>query len=87
MSDSALQGIRAIELGQGVSAPFCAKLLADYGMQVWFWIPYNDRDITTREGMRLNLTSANFDSLTAFLDRWVTQHPLEDHAHLVWSKP
>jgi crotonobetainyl-CoA:carnitine CoA-transferase CaiB-like acyl-CoA transferase len=34
MSDSALQGIRAIELGQGVSAAFCAKLLGDYGADV-----------------------------------------------------
>jgi benzylsuccinate CoA-transferase BbsF subunit len=34
MSESALQGIRAIELGQGVSAPFCAKLFADYGADV-----------------------------------------------------
>ena len=34
MSDSALQGIRAIELGQGVSAPFCAKLFGDYGADV-----------------------------------------------------
>jgi benzylsuccinate CoA-transferase BbsF subunit len=34
MSDNALQGIRAIELGEGVSAPFCAKLLGDYGADV-----------------------------------------------------
>ncbi len=30
----ALEGIRVVELGQGVSAPFCAKLLADYGADV-----------------------------------------------------
>ncbi|MHC4308175.1 MAG: CaiB/BaiF CoA-transferase family protein, partial [Planctomycetota bacterium] len=30
----ALEGIRVVELGQGVSAPFCAKLLADYGAEV-----------------------------------------------------
>ena len=34
MVDGALQGIRVIELGQGVSAPFCAKLFADYGAEV-----------------------------------------------------
>ncbi|MCP4036855.1 MAG: CoA transferase, partial [bacterium] len=30
----ALEGIRVIELGGGVSAPFCAKLFADYGAEV-----------------------------------------------------
>lgn len=30
----ALQGVRVIELGQGVSAPFCAQLFADYGAEV-----------------------------------------------------
>ncbi len=30
----ALEGIRVVELGQGVSAPFCAKLLSDYGAEV-----------------------------------------------------
>ena len=30
----ALEGVRVVELGQGVSAPFCAKLLADYGAEV-----------------------------------------------------
>ncbi|MBW2421624.1 MAG: CoA transferase [Deltaproteobacteria bacterium] len=30
----ALEGLRIVELGQGVSAPFCAKLLADYGAEV-----------------------------------------------------
>lgn len=29
-----LEGIRALELGEQVSAPFCAKLLADYGADV-----------------------------------------------------
>ncbi len=34
MSKEALSEIRVIELGEGVSAPFCAKLLADYGADV-----------------------------------------------------
>jgi len=29
-----LAGVRVVELGEGVSAPFCAKLLADYGADV-----------------------------------------------------
>ena len=31
MSGDALAGIRVVELGSEVSAPFCAKLFADYG--------------------------------------------------------
>ncbi|MBI4518649.1 MAG: CoA transferase [Deltaproteobacteria bacterium] len=34
MADGALSGITVVELGQGVSAPFCAKLFADYGADV-----------------------------------------------------
>jgi crotonobetainyl-CoA:carnitine CoA-transferase CaiB-like acyl-CoA transferase len=34
MPENALKGIRVIELGQGVSAPFCGKLFADYGADV-----------------------------------------------------
>lgn len=34
MTEGALSGIRVVELGQGVSAPFCAKLFADYGADV-----------------------------------------------------
>jgi crotonobetainyl-CoA:carnitine CoA-transferase CaiB-like acyl-CoA transferase len=34
MPDDALTGLRVIELGQGVSAPFCAKLFSDYGADV-----------------------------------------------------
>jgi crotonobetainyl-CoA:carnitine CoA-transferase CaiB-like acyl-CoA transferase len=30
----ALEGVRVVELGQAVSAPFCARLLADYGAEV-----------------------------------------------------
>ncbi|MAE97293.1 MAG: hypothetical protein CL910_21790 [Deltaproteobacteria bacterium] len=34
MDEGALQGIKVVELGQMVSAPYCAKLLADYGADV-----------------------------------------------------
>ena len=34
MNEGALEGIRVIELGQSVSAPYCAKLFADYGADV-----------------------------------------------------
>ena len=34
MPDSALAGIRAIELAQGVAGPYCGKLLADAGAEV-----------------------------------------------------
>jgi crotonobetainyl-CoA:carnitine CoA-transferase CaiB-like acyl-CoA transferase len=34
MADGALAGIRVVELGQMVSAPYCAKLFADFGAEV-----------------------------------------------------
>lgn len=34
MSIPALSGVRVLELGEGVSAAFCAKLFADYGAEV-----------------------------------------------------
>jgi len=34
MSDGALHGITALELGHSVSAPYCGKLFADYGADV-----------------------------------------------------
>jgi benzylsuccinate CoA-transferase BbsF subunit len=34
MSEGALAGYTVIELGQGVSAPYCARLFADYGADV-----------------------------------------------------
>jgi len=34
MSKGALAGFRVVELGEGVAAPFCARLLADYGADV-----------------------------------------------------
>ena len=34
MAIAALNGVTVIELGEGISAPFCAKLLSDYGAEV-----------------------------------------------------
>ncbi len=34
MPGGALDGIRVVEFGQVVSAPYCAKLFADYGADV-----------------------------------------------------
>ncbi|MEX0799933.1 MAG: CoA transferase [Dehalococcoidia bacterium] len=34
MTEGALEGIRVVELGQAVSAPYCGKLFADYGADV-----------------------------------------------------
>ena len=34
MEDSALEGVKVLELGHSISAPYCAKLLADYGAEV-----------------------------------------------------
>jgi benzylsuccinate CoA-transferase BbsF subunit len=34
MAQGALAGIRVVELGEGVSAPFCGRLFADYGADV-----------------------------------------------------
>jgi benzylsuccinate CoA-transferase BbsF subunit len=35
MSQGALEGVTVVELGDRVSAPYCAKLFADYGAEVW----------------------------------------------------
>jgi crotonobetainyl-CoA:carnitine CoA-transferase CaiB-like acyl-CoA transferase len=49
MADGALQGITVIELGQMVSAPYCAKLFADFGADVIKVEPPSG-DITRRWG-------------------------------------
>ncbi len=46
---SALGGLRVIDLGQMVSAPYCAKLFADYGADVIKVQPL-DGDIARRWG-------------------------------------
>ncbi|MBW2445950.1 MAG: CoA transferase [Deltaproteobacteria bacterium] len=49
MGKGALQGIKVVELGQGVSAPYCAKLFADYGADVVKVEP-TDGDVARRWG-------------------------------------
>ena len=34
MAKGLLSGIRVLELGEGVSAPYCAKILANFGAEV-----------------------------------------------------
>ncbi len=50
MSGSALEGIRVIELGQMVSAPYCAKLFSDFGAEVVKVETPPDGDIARRWG-------------------------------------
>lgn len=49
MSAGALEGIRVVELGQMVSAPYCAKLFADFGADVVKVEPLNG-DVARRWG-------------------------------------
>ena len=46
MSDASLEGISVVELGQGVSAPYCARLFADYGADVVKVEPPKIGDVT-----------------------------------------
>jgi crotonobetainyl-CoA:carnitine CoA-transferase CaiB-like acyl-CoA transferase len=50
MPDGALEGIVVVELGQGVSAPYCAKLFADYGAEVIKVEPPEGGDVARRWG-------------------------------------
>ncbi len=50
MTPGLLNGIRVLELGSQVSAPFCAKLLADYGAEVIKVEPPGDGDEARRVG-------------------------------------
>lgn len=47
---SVLGGMRVLDLGEGVSAPFCARLFADYGAEVWKIEPPGRGDIARRWG-------------------------------------
>ena len=49
MSEGALEGIRVIELGQQVSAPYCSRLFADYGADV-IKVESPDGDVARRWG-------------------------------------
>jgi crotonobetainyl-CoA:carnitine CoA-transferase CaiB-like acyl-CoA transferase len=50
MPDAALQGITVVEIGQMVSAPYCAKLFGDYGADVIKIEPPEDGDLARRWG-------------------------------------
>jgi crotonobetainyl-CoA:carnitine CoA-transferase CaiB-like acyl-CoA transferase len=45
-----LEGVSVLELGQHVSAPFCAKLLVDYGADVIKVEPPGEGDVARRAG-------------------------------------
>ncbi len=49
MPDDALAGIRVVELGSGVAAPFCAKIFGDYGADV-IKVEPPDGDVSRRWG-------------------------------------
>jgi crotonobetainyl-CoA:carnitine CoA-transferase CaiB-like acyl-CoA transferase len=50
MPDGALAGVAVVELGQMVSAPYCAKLFADYGAEVIKVEPPESGDVARRCG-------------------------------------
>ncbi len=50
MTPAILEGVRVIEVGSQVSAPFCARLLADYGADVIKVEPPGEGDQARRQG-------------------------------------
>ena len=50
MTPAILEGVRVVELGSQVSAPFCARLLADYGADVIKVEPQGAGDEARRQG-------------------------------------
>jgi crotonobetainyl-CoA:carnitine CoA-transferase CaiB-like acyl-CoA transferase len=50
MTEQALAGIRVVEFGEGVSAPFCARLFGDYGAEVIKVEALERGDVTRRWG-------------------------------------
>jgi len=78
LSDGVLAGIRVVELGSEVSAPFCAKLFADYGADVIKVEPPGG-DVTRRWGpFPEDVASAEKSGLFFFLNtnkRGITLDP------------
>ena len=50
MINGALDDIKVLDLGQDISAPYCAKLLADYGAEVIKVEPHGQGDSARRMG-------------------------------------
>ena len=50
MAATALEGVRVLDLGLGISAPYCARLLADYGADVVKIEPPTEGDPARRMG-------------------------------------
>ncbi|MCH7621567.1 MAG: CoA transferase [Chloroflexi bacterium] len=50
MTPAILEGVRVVEVGSQVSAPFCARLLADYGADVIKVEPPGEGDEARRQG-------------------------------------
>lgn len=50
MKNGALDDIKVLDLGQDISAPYCAKLLADYGAEVIKVEPHGQGDSARRMG-------------------------------------
>ncbi|MDO8491062.1 MAG: CoA transferase, partial [Dehalococcoidia bacterium] len=50
MRKTALDGIKVLDLGQGVSAPYCARVLADFGADVLKVEPPGEGDASRSSG-------------------------------------
>lgn len=50
MTQDILAGIRVVELAEGIAAPYCGRLLADFGAEVWKIEPPGRGDTTRQHG-------------------------------------